>query len=108
MKNNIFDLTGQVALVAGGSSGLGLQFAKAMANAGANVAIVARRTDRLEKNAKEIAAEYGVEVYPHYLDLCDSKSVTKRGGRHCALRQDRHSGQLRRHRRFRRPGDHDR
>ena len=77
MKNNIFDLTGQVALVAGGSSGLGLQFAKAMANAGANVAIVARRTDRLEKNAKEIAAEYGVEVYPHYLDLCDSKSVTK-------------------------------
>ena len=57
MKNNIFDLTGQVALVAGGSSGLGLQFAKAMANAGANVAIVARRTDRLEKNAKEIAAK---------------------------------------------------
>lgn len=34
MKNNIFDLSGQVALVAGGSSGLGLQFAKAMANAG--------------------------------------------------------------------------
>ena len=33
MKNNIFDLSGQVALVAGGSSGLGLQFAKAMANA---------------------------------------------------------------------------
>ena len=27
MKNNIFDLSGQVALVAGGSSGLGLQFA---------------------------------------------------------------------------------
>ena len=77
MKNNIFDLSGQVALVAGGSSGLGLQFAKAMANAGANVALVARRTDCLEKNAKEIAEEYGVEVYPHYLDLCDSKSVTK-------------------------------
>lgn len=77
VKNNIFDLTGQVALVAGGSSGLGLQFAKAMANAGANVALVARRTDRLEKNAKEIAAEYGVEVYPHYLNLCDSESVTK-------------------------------
>ena len=39
MKNNIFDLTGQVALVAGASSGLGLQFAKAMANAGADVAL---------------------------------------------------------------------
>lgn len=76
MKNNIFDLSGQVALVAGGSSGLGLQFAKAMANAGADVAIVARRTDKLEDNAKQIAAEYGVEVYPHYIDLCDASSVT--------------------------------
>ena len=26
---------------------------------------------------EKIAEEYGVEVYPHYLDLCDSKSVTK-------------------------------
>ena len=75
MKNNIFDLSGQVALVAGGSSGLGLQFAKAMANAGANVALVARRTDRLEENAKLIADEFGVEVYPHYIDLRDAKSV---------------------------------
>ena len=39
MKNNIFDLSGQVALVAGASSGLGLQFAKAMANAGADLAM---------------------------------------------------------------------
>lgn len=75
MKNNIFDLSGQVALVAGGSSGLGLQFAKAMANAGANVALVARRTDRLEKNAKLIADEFGVEVYLHFLDLRDAESV---------------------------------
>ena len=66
MKNNLFDLSGRVALVAGGSSGLGLQFAKAMANAGADVAIVARRTDKLEENAKQISDEYGVEVYPHY------------------------------------------
>ena len=77
MKNNIFDLTGQVALVAGASSGLGLQFAKAMANAGADVAIAARRMDKLEVNAKAIAAEYGVRVYPHVMDLKDSKSITK-------------------------------
>lgn len=77
MKNNIFDLTGQVALVAGASSGLGLQFAKALANAGANVAIVARRMEKLEKNAKEIAAEFGAQVYPHVMDLEDSKSITK-------------------------------
>ena len=76
MKNNIFDLSGQVALVAGGSSGLGLQFARAMANAGANVALVARRMDLLEENAKAISAEFGVEVYPHRIDLRDSESVT--------------------------------
>ena len=60
MRFDKFDLTGRVALCAGGSSGLGLQFAKAMASAGADVAIVARRTDRLEENAREIEAEYGV------------------------------------------------
>ena len=43
MKYDKFDLTGKVAVCAGGSSGLGLQFAKAMASAGADVAIVARR-----------------------------------------------------------------
>ena len=52
MKNNLFDLSGQVAFCCGGSSGLGHQFAKAMANAGADIALVARRTDRLEENAK--------------------------------------------------------
>lgn len=43
MRFDKFDLTGRVALCAGGSSGLGLQFAKAMASAGADVAIVARQ-----------------------------------------------------------------
>lgn len=41
MKYDKFDLTGKVALCAGGSSGLGYQFARAMASAGADVAIVA-------------------------------------------------------------------
>jgi NAD(P)-dependent dehydrogenase (short-subunit alcohol dehydrogenase family) len=76
MKNNIFDLSGQTAFVCGGSSGLGFQFAKALANAGANVAIVARRKQRLEENAREIEKEYGVQAYPHYMDLLDSKTIT--------------------------------
>ena len=75
MKNNIFDLSGQVARVAGGSSGLGLQFAKAMANAGANVAIVARRTDSLEKNAKEIAEERGIVEVALSLSLTSGLAV---------------------------------
>jgi 3-oxoacyl-[acyl-carrier protein] reductase len=44
---NPFDLTGQVALVTGASSGLGVHFAGVLAQAGARVALVARRTDRL-------------------------------------------------------------
>jgi gluconate 5-dehydrogenase len=55
-KKDLFDLTGKVAVVTGASSGLGVQFAKALANQGANVAIVARRIDRLEKVKAEIEA----------------------------------------------------
>ena len=43
----LFDLTGQVALVTGASSGLGVRFAQVLAEAGAAVALVARRADRL-------------------------------------------------------------
>jgi len=43
----LFDLTGQVALVTGASSGLGVRFAEVLAANGAAVALVARRAERL-------------------------------------------------------------
>jgi 3-oxoacyl-[acyl-carrier protein] reductase len=52
---NPFDLTGQVALVTGASSGLGVRFAEVLARAGASVALVARRTDRLAAVQASIA-----------------------------------------------------
>lgn len=55
---NYFDLTGDVAVVTGASSGLGVQFSKALANQGAKLALFARREDKLknvtEKNRKRI------------------------------------------------------
>ena len=50
-----FDLTGQVALVTGASSGIGRHLAQLLAAAGAKVALAARRADQLEAAAREFA-----------------------------------------------------
>lgn len=72
LPNFSIDLTGQVALVTGASSGLGWRFAKVLAAAGAKVAVTARRTERLESLAAEIRAAGGV-VEPIGLDVTDAQ-----------------------------------
>lgn len=72
---NYFDLKGQVAVVTGASTGLGLQMAKAFANQGANLVLLARRMNLLEENAKAITEEYGVEVLPFACDITDTERV---------------------------------
>ncbi len=74
LPNNSQDLTGQVALVTGASSGLGQRFARVLAKAGASVAIAGRRKDRLETLAQEIRAEGG-SAYPIALDVADAQSL---------------------------------
>ena len=51
----MFDLTGKVAVVTGGSSGLGVQFAHALGRQGASVVVIARREHMLKKVAEDIA-----------------------------------------------------
>lgn len=70
-----FNLQGQVALVTGASTGLGLQMAKALANQGANLVLLARRMNLLEANAESISREYGVEVLPLQCDITVTEQV---------------------------------
>lgn len=72
---NYFDLTGQVAVVTGASAGLGLQMARAFASQGANLVLLARRKTLLEQNAKDISAEFGVEVLPIECDITKTEQV---------------------------------
>lgn len=72
---NYFDLTGRVAVVTGASTGLGLQMAKAFANQGANLVLLARRMNLLEENAKAINEEYGVEVLSVACDITITEQV---------------------------------
>jgi NAD(P)-dependent dehydrogenase (short-subunit alcohol dehydrogenase family) len=68
------DLGGQVALVTGASSGLGRRFAQVLAANGARVVATARRVDRLDELAKEIAAAGGTCV-PAPLDVTDATQI---------------------------------
>lgn len=69
-----FRLDGRVVLVTGASSGLGRHFATVLAQAGARVALAARRADRLEEQVGAITAAGG-EARALALDVTDSASV---------------------------------
>lgn len=71
---DLFDLSGQAALVTGASGGLGRHFAIALARAGAKVALCARRADRLAEVAREIQAMDG-SAMPIVMDVIDAHSV---------------------------------
>jgi gluconate 5-dehydrogenase len=70
----MINLKGKIAVVTGASSGLGADAAKSYAQAGANVAILARRKEKLDKLAEEINA-LGVEVLAVSCDVTSEEQV---------------------------------
>lgn len=69
-----FKLEGKTALITGAGSGLGRQFAKTMADAGATVVLAARRREKLEETARSITDGGGRAIFVD-LDVTDSASI---------------------------------
>ena len=74
LPNFSTDLSGQVALITGTTSGLGRRFALVLAKAGADVIVTGRREERLAELAAEIEA-LGVKCLPLRLDMTDTESI---------------------------------
>ncbi len=73
---DLYGLKGKIALVTGASSGLGVEFARGLAIAGADVALVARRKERVDAHAVELRA-LGVRALAVQADLTDDAQLER-------------------------------
>jgi NAD(P)-dependent dehydrogenase (short-subunit alcohol dehydrogenase family) len=71
----LFDLTGQAAIVTGGSKGLGLAMAEGLASAGADVMLVSRHQAEAQAAAERIAADYGRKAIGCGADVSNPDAV---------------------------------
>jgi NAD(P)-dependent dehydrogenase (short-subunit alcohol dehydrogenase family) len=75
MSKDIFDLSGQLIAITGGGTGLGRQYAWALAQRGAKVVLCARRIEKLEETAAEIRG-LGGTAFCVAMDVTDAASIT--------------------------------
>lgn len=71
----MFDLTSRVAVITGGSSGLGVLFARALAGQNADIVLLARREDKLKTVAEDLEKEFGRKVRYYVCDVTSSEQV---------------------------------
>ena len=72
-----FRLDGKVAIITGGSKGLGLAMAEGLASAGGSVALVSRNIDEATAAAEQVAREYGVRAIGIAADVTDNDAVKR-------------------------------
>lgn len=70
-----FDLTGRVAVITGGSKGLGAAMAAGLASAGANLVLASRTLSEVEQVAAEVASDYGHQAIGVAADVCQPADV---------------------------------
>lgn len=77
MRTNreLFDLSGQVAIITGGAAGIGRQMAYALGEAGANLVIAARKIDRCREAAETMEKELGIQVLPAKIDVGQPEEI---------------------------------
>ena len=70
-----FDLTGKVAIVTGGATGIGRGIAEGLADAGAGIVIAARRLEKCKEACEEITERTGVKTLAHGCDVTSKQDI---------------------------------
>ncbi|MFP6620316.1 MAG: SDR family oxidoreductase, partial [Pirellulaceae bacterium] len=72
-----FDLTGRVAIVTGGSKGLGSAMAAGLASAGADVVLASRNADEVAAAAQSVASDFGTRAIGIQADVVSEADVAQ-------------------------------
>ncbi len=75
MKNDLFDLSGKVAVVTGGNGGIGKGIADGLAAAGAAIVVAARNQDKTDEAVRDIKESTGVPVVGLQIDVTSESDI---------------------------------